>query len=79
VALSALLLAGASLWILDEPLTGLDVHAVSLVEGLIREHLHAGGMVVATTHQVMNLEGVDVQRLVVGRVAAPQTAGAESH
>jgi heme exporter protein A len=79
VALSALLLAGASLWILDEPLTGLDVHAVSLVEGLIREHLHAGGMVVATTHQVMNLEGVDVQRLVVGRVAAPQTAGAEGH
>ena len=79
VALSALLLAGASLWILDEPLTGLDVHAVSLVEGLIREHLHAGGMVVATTHQAMNLEGVDVQRLVVGRVAAPQSAGTESH
>lgn len=79
VALSALLLAGASLWILDEPLTGLDVHAVSLVEDLIREHLKAGGMVVATTHQVMNLEGVDLQHLVVGRVAAPQGAGVISH
>ena len=79
VALSALLLAGASLWILDEPLTGLDVTAVALVEGLIRDHLHAGGMVVATTHQVMNLAGVDVQRLVVGPSAASPANAAESH
>jgi heme exporter protein A len=79
VALSALLLAGASLWILDEPLTGLDVTAVALVEGLVRDHLHAGGMVVATTHQVMNLEGVDVQRLVVGPSAASPVNPAESH
>jgi heme exporter protein A len=79
VALSALLLAGASLWILDEPLTGLDVTAVALVEGLIRDHLHAGGMVVATTHQVMNLAGVDVQRLVVGPSAASPVNAAESH
>jgi heme exporter protein A len=76
VALAALLLGGASLWVLDEPLTGLDVNAIALVEELIREHLHAGGMVVATTHQAMNLEGVDVQRLVVG--PAP-VRSAESH
>jgi len=72
VALAALLLAGATLWILDEPLTGLDVHAVALMEGLIREHLKAGGMVVATTHQALNLEGVSVQRLLVGNVAIPE-------
>jgi heme exporter protein A len=72
VALAALLLAGATLWILDEPLTGLDVHAVALMEGLIREHLRAGGMVVATTHQALNLEGVSVQRLLVGNVAIPE-------
>jgi heme exporter protein A len=79
VALSALLLANAKLWILDEPLTGLDTHAVALVEGLIRDHLHAGGMVVATTHQAMNLEGVSVQRLLVGDVAKPVRASAEAH
>jgi heme exporter protein A len=72
VALSALLLAGATLWILDEPLTGLDVHAVALMEGLIRDHLEAGGMVVATTHQALNLDGVSVQRLLVGSVAIPE-------
>lgn len=74
VALSALLLAGAALWILDEPLTGLDVHAVAMMEGLIREHLQGGGMVVATTHQALNLEGVKVQRLLVGNVAIPELA-----
>lgn len=72
VALSALLLADAKLWILDEPLTGLDVHAVTLMEGLIRDHLTAGGMVVATTHQALNLEGIKVQRLLVGNVAIPE-------
>lgn len=72
VALAALLLAGATLWILDEPLTGLDVHAVALMEGLIREHLKSGGMVVATTHQALNLEGISVQRLLVGNVAIPE-------
>ncbi len=74
VALAALLLAGATLWILDEPLTGLDVHAVALMEGLIRDHLTGGGMVVATTHQALNLEGVRVQRLLVGNVAIPELA-----
>lgn len=71
VALAALLLAGATLWILDEPLTGLDVHAVALMEGLIRDHLNAGGMVVATTHQALKLDGVKVRRLLVGKVAIP--------
>jgi heme exporter protein A len=72
VALSALLLADARLWILDEPLTGLDVHAVALMEGLIRDHLVAGGLCVATTHQALNLEGIKVQRLLVGNVAIPE-------
>lgn len=76
VALAALLLAGAALWILDEPLTGLDVHAVALMEGLIRDHLDAGGLVVATTHQALNLEGIKVQRLLVGKVAIPDTTQA---
>lgn len=74
VALAALLLAGATLWILDEPLTGLDVHAVAMMEGLIRDHLTGGGMVVATTHQALNLGGVKVQRLLVGNVAIPELA-----
>lgn len=67
VALAGLLTAGALLWILDEPLTGLDVHGVALVESLLREHLNRGGMVVMTTHQPLTLDGVAVRALQVGR------------
>lgn len=67
VALAGLLIAGAVLWIMDEPLTGLDVHGVALVESLLREHLQGGGMVVMTTHQMLTLDGATVRTLQVGR------------
>jgi heme exporter protein A len=66
VALSALLMADARLWILDEPLTGLDVHAVAEVEALIRNQLQGGGLVVATTHQALDLANLAVQHLHLG-------------
>jgi len=78
VALTALLLSGAALWILDEPLTGLDVHAVALMEDLFRDHLAGGGSAVATTHQAINLAGISVQRLLVGNVAIPDLSLAEA-
>lgn len=68
VALAGLVKAGARLWILDEPLTGLDVHGVALVEGLLRNHVDQGGMVVMTTHQPLALDGVRVVPLQVGPV-----------
>lgn len=67
VALAGLLTAAALLWILDEPLTGLDVHGVALVENLLREHLKRGGLVVMTTHQPLTLDGVTVRAMQVGR------------
>ncbi len=39
------------LWILDEPFSALDVAAVSELEDLLAGHIAAGGMVVLTTHQ----------------------------
>jgi len=74
VALAALLMSTAKLWILDEPLTGLDAHAVALMEQLIRDHLAGGGLAVATTHQALNLEGIPVKRLLVGKAAIPELA-----
>jgi heme exporter protein A len=65
-ALAGLLTAGALLWILDEPLTGLDVHGVALVEDLLRQHVSQGGMVAMTTHQSLALEGVQTVPLRVG-------------
>lgn len=49
-------LAGAKLWILDEPLTALDVQGVALMESMIIEHQQAGGSVIFTTHHGMQLD-----------------------
>ena len=66
VALAGLATAGALLWILDEPLTGLDVDGVAMVESLIRDHVAAGGLAVMTTHQPLRLGALAPRTLSVG-------------
>lgn len=66
VALAGLATAGALLWILDEPLTGLDVDGVAMVEAMIRDHVAAGGLAVMTTHQPLALGGLTPKTLTVG-------------
>lgn len=63
VALARLLIGEAHLWILDEPLTALDVGAVGLMQELIGEHLSKGGMVIFTTHQPLQVSGVTTRLL----------------
>lgn len=63
VALSRLLIGDAKLWILDEPLTALDVGAVGLIQELIAEHLSNGGMTIFTTHQPLQVAGVQMRQL----------------
>ncbi len=41
----------APVWLLDEPLNGLDRGAVALVEALVAEHCAAGGIAVIASHQ----------------------------
>lgn len=56
VALARLSLGHAMpLWILDEPFTALDKHAVSALCATIDAHLERGGMVIYTTHQAVTL------------------------
>lgn len=45
----------ASLWILDEAFTALDVAAVAQLQQCIERHLAKGGMLVYTTHQDITL------------------------
>lgn len=63
VALAHLLVSDARLWVLDEPLTALDVGAVELMQELIGEHLNKGGMVIFTTHQPLQVAGVQTRSL----------------
>lgn len=63
VALARLLVGNAPLWILDEPLTALDVGAVGLMQELIGTHLAKNGMVIFTTHQPLEVAGVELRHL----------------
>ncbi|MDE2366464.1 MAG: cytochrome c biogenesis heme-transporting ATPase CcmA [Betaproteobacteria bacterium] len=63
VTLARLLVCGTALWILDEPLTALDVAAVKLMQRLLERHLEQGGMIVMTTHQEIEVAAASTQRL----------------
>ena len=57
VALARLCLAADTpLWILDEPLAALDVHAIETVLGLVNAHLAGGGMAILATHQEVAID-----------------------
>jgi heme exporter protein A len=56
VALARLLITKSALWVLDEPFTALDVHAVDLLKGLIANHIKEGGMAILTTHQHVEID-----------------------
>lgn len=55
VALARLLVARASLWLLDEPFTALDQAGARLVNVLVEEHLDAGGGIIFTSHIPLRL------------------------
>lgn len=59
-ALARLLGQGALVWLLDEPLNGLDTAGVTLVEELVAQHRAAGGVVVVASHQPISLPGAQV-------------------
>lgn len=50
-ALARLVLVPRPLWLLDEPLSGLDAEGVSLIGQLMCEHVAGEGAIVVTSHQ----------------------------
>jgi len=64
VGLCRMLTAGASLWLLDEPTTALDVETTEVLTGVIDRHRQGGGMVVLSTHGEMGLADTETLTLV---------------
>jgi heme exporter protein A len=54
VALARIVLSGAPLWILDEPLTALDKQGEHIFSALLDAHLKQGGIAIIATHQALN-------------------------
>lgn len=67
-ALARLLLQARPLWLLDEPLDGLDADGIALIAGLLRAHLQGGGGVVMTSHQALPAGLSRVRELVLDRM-----------
>ncbi len=63
IALARLRLEGRPLWLLDEPLAGLDTAGVNLLRVWLDRHLAAGGGVLCATHQPL---GCETQTLELG-------------
>jgi len=55
IGLARLLLVRRPLWLLDEPTTALDVAGMAQLGRLLGDHLESGGVVVATTHQALDI------------------------
>jgi heme exporter protein A len=63
LALARLLLVPAKLWVLDEPFNGLDATAYAQWQQVVTTHLQQGGLVIFTSHQVVNHATWSLQRL----------------
>lgn len=56
--LAALLNRAVPIWLLDEPLSGLDVAAIGQVTALIQLHVSGGGIALIASHQPLEITGL---------------------
>jgi heme exporter protein A len=63
LALARCLLNDTSIWVLDEPLTALDIEGVKLVEDLIKQHIQRNGIAIVTSHQKLDIHDSHYQIL----------------
>ena len=66
IGLARLMLVQRPLWLLDEPATALDTAGLGLLARLVAAHVVAGGIVVATTHQALDLPPERMTALALG-------------
>ena len=63
VALARLWLTRATLWILDEPFTAIDVNGVDRLTQRMAQRTEQGGIVILTTHQPLNVAESKIRRI----------------
>ncbi|UNF40611.1 heme ABC exporter ATP-binding protein CcmA [Bartonella krasnovii] len=55
VALARLLLSYRPIWVLDEPISGLDSYAQKRLARIFQRHLNQGGVIIAATHNSLGI------------------------
>lgn len=66
VGLLRILMSNAPLWLLDEPLVGLDHQSITILVSCFAEHLDTGGQIILTSHQDIPLNDRAHQEYVLG-------------
>ncbi len=61
VALARLLVSRRPLWLLDEPTAALDAASRALLKALMGDHLAAGGLIVAATHEPLGIDASEIR------------------
>ncbi|MCP3395953.1 heme ABC exporter ATP-binding protein CcmA [Bradyrhizobium sp. CCGB20] len=61
LSLARLLTVRRPVWLLDEPATALDAAGQDMFEGLMRDHLARGGLIVAATHAPLGIESRELR------------------
>lgn len=57
-SLAVLISRAVPIWLLDEPLSGLDVAAIDNVTSIIQRHVEGGGLALIASHQPLAIEGL---------------------
>ncbi|WP_077827522.1 cytochrome c biogenesis heme-transporting ATPase CcmA [Escherichia coli] len=70
VALARLWLTRATLWILDEPFTAIDVNGVDRLTQRMAQHTEQGGIVILTTHHPLNVAESKIRRISLTQTGA---------
>lgn len=67
LGLARFLLSCATLWLIDEPFTALDVQGIDLIEQILEHHVKKGGAVLMTSHHPVNFacKHLEMSRLAV--------------
>src|SRR4051794_28984894 len=61
LSIGRLLAVRRPVWLLDEPTSALDAAGQELFAGVMRDHLAAGGIVVAATHAPLGIEAMELR------------------
>jgi len=65
-ALARVLMSGTTVWLLDEPVTNLDMAGREYVLDQLRAHIADGGLVVAATHEDIRLSNDAADEILLG-------------
>ncbi len=62
-AMAVVIGSGSAIWLLDEPLSGLDSGAIEVVTQQIERHLTNGGIALVASHQQLAISGLETLAL----------------